>query len=54
VSEECLYLRYSRLDQWKLADLAKFFREDDYWRLFRRVCRHWAVGRRSPTLARPR
>jgi hypothetical protein len=39
VSEELLYLHYSKLDQWSLLDLMKFFGQEDYWRLFTRVRR---------------
>jgi hypothetical protein len=45
ISEECLYLPYARLDPWQLADLAKFFGPDEYWRLFRCVCRRLRPGR---------
>jgi len=43
--EELLYLHYSKLDPWSLLDLMKFFGEEDYWRLFRRVGRRLGVGR---------
>ena len=46
MSEECLYLHYSRLDQWKLADLSKFFAQGDYWPLFRCVCRRLGLPKR--------
>jgi hypothetical protein len=49
VTEECLYLLYARLNQWPLADLGRYFAEEDYWRLFRRVCRRLGVGRSHPT-----
>jgi hypothetical protein len=45
VTEECLYLHFSRLDAWQRADLARFFRQDDSWRLFAAVRRRLGVPR---------
>jgi hypothetical protein len=45
VSEENLYLHFSRLSQWQLMDLSKFFGTDDYWKLFCSVRRRLGCTR---------
>jgi len=43
VSEESLYLEFSRLSDQELRDLVAFTHEDDWWRLFRWVARRLDV-----------